>query len=145
MFWVDLTFEWYGDAMIFCVFKFFFRSNVGKGYLDESDFFHCLGNFSKVPYWKFLDHNFVNVSPEQLQGTLTTAFWNAPYSSGFYGHGSRYVLIPSSRLLQTSWNENQRKCLENYHSQKKCNPALQRTLYQNRWLFFSIKMIYTFY
>ena len=24
MFWVDLTFEWYGDAMVFCVFIFHF-------------------------------------------------------------------------------------------------------------------------
>ena len=34
--------------MILCVFifiLFFFRSNVRKGYLDESDFHHCFGNF----------------------------------------------------------------------------------------------------
>ena len=56
MFWVDVTFEWYGDAMVFCVFMFIFliflfKSNVRRGYLDESDFRHCFGNFfeSAIP------------------------------------------------------------------------------------------------
>ena len=54
MFCVDLTFEWYGDAMVFCVFIFiffFFRSNVRKGYLNESDLRRCYGNFieSAIP------------------------------------------------------------------------------------------------
>ena len=45
-----MTFEWYGDAMVFRLFMFIFhfflfRSNVRKGYLDESDFRHCFGNF----------------------------------------------------------------------------------------------------
>ena len=40
-----------------------------------------------------------------------------------YGHESRYVLILPSRL-------------ENYHSQKKCDSALQRTLHQNRYFTF---------
>ena len=34
--------------MVFCVFifiSFLFRRNVRKGYLDESDFRHCYGNF----------------------------------------------------------------------------------------------------
>ena len=54
MFCVGLTFEWYGDAMVFCVFIFiffFFRSNVRKGYLNESDLRRCYGNFieSAIP------------------------------------------------------------------------------------------------
>ena len=49
--WDSLTFEWYGDVMVFCVFIFIFyfiflfRRNVRRGYLDESDFRHCFGNF----------------------------------------------------------------------------------------------------
>ena len=35
--------------MVFCVFIFIFlfRSHVRKGYLDESDFRHCYGDFSE--------------------------------------------------------------------------------------------------
>ena len=47
MFWVDLTFEWYEDAMVFCVFVFIslFRTTVKKEFLNESDFRHCYDNF----------------------------------------------------------------------------------------------------
>ena len=45
------------------------------------------------------------------------------YSSWrFYGHGSRYVLVLSSRLEVTSWTKNRQICLENYQLQK--NPNL---------------------
>ena len=64
MFWVDLTFEWYEDGMVFrlFIFIFLFRTNVIKGYLDESVFRHCYGIFPKVSFWKLLDHNYVQSS-----------------------------------------------------------------------------------
>ena len=49
---VQLTYEaamkmlWY--SVILFLF-FLFRVNVKKGHLDESDLWHCCGNFSKVP------------------------------------------------------------------------------------------------
>ena len=54
--------------------------------------------FSKVLFRKLLDHSCVKLSSQQLRGTLTTVFWRTPYGWKFYGHGSRYVLILSSRL-----------------------------------------------
>ena len=47
MFGVGLTFQWHEDAMVFHVFIFIFlfRTNVRKGYLDESNFQHCYGIF----------------------------------------------------------------------------------------------------
>ena len=48
MFWVDLTFEWLEDMMVFrvCLFLFFsFRANGNKGQIDENNFRHCHDNF----------------------------------------------------------------------------------------------------
>ena len=110
MFWVDLAFEWYRDAMVFCVFilftyffVFLFRSNVWKGHLHESNFCDCfIASFffflkSQIPKVTW-SHIYVKISSQQLKGTLTTAFWKTPYSWRFYGHGLIYVQIVSSRL-----------------------------------------------
>ena len=75
--------------------------------------------FSKVLFRKLLCYK---VSSQQLKGTLETAFWKTSYGLGCFGHGSGHVLILSSRLWYLSWNENQRRCLQNYHSQKKATP-----------------------
>ena len=57
MLWVDLTFEWYEDAMILRVW-----SNCKKGHLDENDILTVIVVFSKVPFWKVLDHSYVQSS-----------------------------------------------------------------------------------
>ena len=46
LFWVDLTFQWYEDDMIFRVFIviILFKTNSKKGDLNENDFRHCYGN-----------------------------------------------------------------------------------------------------
>ena len=93
--------------------------------------FTNLAIFSKVPYWKFFDRNFVNVSPEQLQGTLITAFWNALYSSGFYGHANSFIKTLANIMKRKSTKVPWKLSLA-----KKYNPTLQITLHQNRWLFF---------
>ena len=68
--------------------------------------------------------------------TLTTAFWKTSYRWRFYEHGPRYILIRSSRFKKISWNENQRRCLENYHSQKSTTPHLKEhcTKMDDIWL-----------
>ena len=75
------------DILCFYFFIFCLEATLGEGYLDESDFRHCFGSFSKVRFRKFPDHNYVKVSSQQLRGTLTTAFWKTPSSWRFYGHG----------------------------------------------------------
>ena len=47
--------------------------------------------FSKVPFQRFPDHNYVKGSTQQLQSTLVATSWKTPYSWTFYGHGSRYA------------------------------------------------------
>ena len=44
------------------VFSFLFRTNGKKEHLDEKDFLHWYGNFSKVLFWKLLDHSYVSRS-----------------------------------------------------------------------------------
>ena len=96
---IILTFEWHGNAMVFCVFIFtyWFRSNVRIHRWERHPpllwYF-----FSKGLFQKLLDHSYRNVSSQQLRGALATVVWRVPYGWRFYGHGSRFVLILSSRL-----------------------------------------------
>ena len=97
--WPDFWMVWrcHGILCIYVHFSIFlFRSNVRRGYLDESDFRHCFGNFfeSAVPKVSWSQLFFLNI----YEITLTTAFSKLSYSWRFYGHESRYMLIRSSRL-----------------------------------------------
>ena len=62
------------------------------------------------------------VPSQQLWGTFATAFWRTTHNWRFYGHGSTYVLILSSRLEKKSWNKNRRSSLESCKLHK--NPSL---------------------
>ena len=53
-------------------FYFLFRNNVGKRFLDESDFCQCYGNFSETAILKI--PTIFKVPSQQWRGTLTTAF-----------------------------------------------------------------------
>ena len=80
-----------------------------------------------VIFWKYHSESYLTadmfeVPSQKLWDTLTTAFWNTPYNWTFCEHGSTYVLIVSSRLEKTSWNENRRNWLKSYKLQK--NPSL---------------------
>ena len=120
MFWLDLTFESYEDAMVFRVLIFLFRTNAKKGCLNEYVFRHCFSNFFesailKVTWWQPCLVFLLN-----MRGTLTTAFGKTSYRWRFYGRGSRYVLILSWRLEQTSWNKNRRTNIRACTSKKYC-------------------------
>ena len=85
---------------ILCVYFYFFclEATLGKDTKMRATSATVMAIFSRVLFRKLLDHSHDKVSPQQLRGTLTTSFWRTPYSWRFYGHGSRYVLIISSRL-----------------------------------------------
>ena len=83
LFWVDLIFEWYEDAIVFLIslVLFLFRTNGKKGHLYENDFRHCYG----ISFWKWHSESHLitamfKVPSQQLQSTLKTAFWKIPYS-----------------------------------------------------------------
>ena len=50
---------WYSACLLLL---FLFRTNGKKGRLDENDFRLCLAFFSKVAFWKLLDHSYVQSS-----------------------------------------------------------------------------------
>ena len=71
----ELTFKEYEDTMIFCVsiFNFCLEPTV-REQLDENDFCHYYGIFFESTIAKLLITAMFKVLPQQLQGTLTTAF-----------------------------------------------------------------------
>ena len=101
LFWVDLTFEWYEDDMVFrsLLLLLFFRTNGKKEHLIKNGFRHCYDNvFRKWHFESYLITAMFKVPSQQIRGTFTTAFWKIPYSSLFHGRGSTCVLTFSSRL-----------------------------------------------
>ena len=108
---------------------FLFRTNGKKRYLDGNGFRDRNSNFfRKCHPESYLITTMFIVPPQQIRGTMTTAFWKIPYSSLFYGHGLTCVLDLSSRL-KCHWNENQWRCLGKDVCAK-C--VLGRILHQNR-------------
>ena len=96
----DLWMVWrcHGIPRVYCYY-FYLEPTVRKDTWMRTASVTVMVTFSKVAFWKLLDHSYVQIVPsQQLQGTLTTAFWKIPYSSIFYGHGSTCVLNLSSRL-----------------------------------------------
>ena len=93
---------WRCHGILFVHFYFYFyfyffclEATLGQ---DRATSATVIVIFSKVPFRKLLYHSYVKVSSQQLRDTSTTVFWRTPYGWRFYGHGSRYVLILSSRL-----------------------------------------------
>ena len=130
LFGVELTFQWYAGAMVFPVFIFIFlfRANGYKRTL-RWEHFPSLVIFSKVPFWKLVDHSYVQSSFSTIFNRhMTKAFERHFTVVSTYvkiDHGLRYVQNKLSTKLflgSTSWNENLRSCLENIHLQK--NPSL---------------------
>ena len=96
-----LFFEWCKDAMAFCVLFYCLEPTLRKNTLMRTTESYLITAMVPVPF-------------EHLWSTVPTEFWETPYSWRFYGQGSNYLLILSSRLW---WNKNRWKCLENYHLQ----------------------------
>ena len=96
--WVELTFEWNEDAMVFHVLHFsLFVSNqtAKKENVDDNNFLYCYGNFFetavlKVNWSQLRLKFFLNNYEEHWQQNLEVT-----YSWRFYGHGSTCVLILS--------------------------------------------------
>ena len=64
MFWVDLIFEWYEDAMVFRVFIFIFcfEPSLGKDISMRATSTTVMVIFLKVPFQTLFDHNFIQSS-----------------------------------------------------------------------------------
>ena len=122
MFWVDLIFERYEDAMVFRVFIFIFSFRTNGKVLMRATFIAVLVVFSKLPFWKLLDHSFVQ-------------------SWKLYVHGSRYVIILISRLESTWWNENKNSSL---HFKEHCTKINDISLIFIRFFFSQTNLVMKF-
>ena len=65
---VDMTFEWYEDAMVFraYIFIFWFKTNDKNRHLDKNEFHTVMVVFPKVPFLKLLDHVYVQSSSSTI-------------------------------------------------------------------------------
>ena len=106
------SFYWF-FFVVFCCFYCCFcclESMVGKYIWIRTTFFAVI-----LAFWKCYPENCLiitifEVFSQQLWGTLTTSFRKTTCNWRFYRHGSTYMLILSSRLEKTSWNENRWSC-----------------------------------
>ena len=130
---VELTFEWYEDAMVFHVFIFIFiclASPVKKDILMRTTSVTVMGIFRKCHSGSYLITAMFKVCSQQLRATLTAAFWKRPNSLRFYGHGnilanSFYANHHETNTYQDAWKVVQ-----------KSESALRRTFHQYRtWHF----------
>ena len=117
-FWMVMEMSWY-YVHLFLFFNYFFlEATLGEDTEMSATSGTVLVIFAKMPFQKFPITTKLTFLLNNYAVTLATAFWKTSYRWRFYEHGSRYILIRSSRFKKISWNENQRRCLENYHSQK---------------------------
>ena len=113
MFWGDLTFEWYEDAMIFRVFIVIFRlaTNARKHTWMRMISITVMVIFSELPFWKLFYHSYFQNSI--LKDTIQLKIlWT-------------WIKIGANSFIKTWVNIIKRKStkvLENYQLHK--NPSL---------------------
>ena len=113
IFWLDLTWLMRRCHGIPCVYFFCLEPPLGKDNWMRASSTTVMVFFSwTVPFWKLLDHNYIQSSFWRIEKPLKRAFWKKSLYWRFYGHGSRYMLILSSRLEQTLWNGTNEGALE---------------------------------
>ena len=135
LFWVDLTFKWYGDDMVFRVFiaAILFRINGKNGHLDENNYRHCYGIFfSKVAFWKLLDHSYV----QSAFSTITRHTDNCILKDTLQFYILRtWINMRAKSFVKTSVNVTETKIDKvpgKISVAQKSKRALGRTLHQNR-------------
>ena len=119
----------------YCMYLFLFilfRSNVRKGYLDESDFRHCSGNLfqSAIPKSQLNSSLFLTITRyinyNILKDTLQLKILRT------------WIKIRANSFIKTLVNIMKRKSKKvpgKLSFVKKYEPALQWTLHQSKWYF----------
>ena len=76
VFWVEMTFKWYENDMVFHVFNFsfLFRTNFKKGYLDDSDLRHCYGHYFESAILKV---TWSQLCPKFLLNNCEAHWWHS--------------------------------------------------------------------
>ena len=125
------------DAMIFHVLTliFLFRTTSKKRHLDENDFDTVMVVFSKVPFWKLLDHSYIQSSFSIMVKHIDNSILKDTLQLKIL---RTWIKIRSNSFIKTWVNMMKRKptkVLRELSVAPKLEPAIQRTLQQNRWHF----------
>ena len=125
------------DAMIFHVLTliFLFRTTSKKRHLDENDFDTVMVVFSKVPFWKLLDHSYIQSSFSIIVKHIDNSILKDTLQLKIL---RTWIKIRSNSFIKTWVNMMKRKptkVLRELSVAPKLEPAIQRTLQQNRWNF----------
>ena len=113
-FWVDLNFEWYGDAMVFYIFIFIlFYFCLEATLLGRDTWMRATSATVWYFFSKLLDHSYIKVSSQQLGGTSTTEFWRTPYGWRFMDIDKDTCEFFHQRF--SKYHETKRRRYENYH------------------------------
>ena len=130
------------NAMVFRVFIlyfFLFRTNFKKGYLNESYFCHCYDDFFKSAIlkvtWKLPGRIYI----QSFFSTFTRHFSSCILKDILQLNILRtWIKIHANSFIKTCVNIMKWKSMKaplKSSLAKTCDPAFQRTLYQNRWYF----------
>ena len=77
MFWVELTFIGYEDAIIFCVsILIFWLEPTLTEQVNENDFPHYYGIFFESSILKLLDHSYIQSSFATITKHFDNGIWN---------------------------------------------------------------------
>ena len=77
MFWAELTFKGYEDAIIFCVsILIFWLEPTLTEQVNENDFPHYYGIFFESSILKLLDHSYIQSSFATITKHFDNGIWN---------------------------------------------------------------------
>ena len=106
LFWIEVTFEWFEFAMVFCVFIFIFmfRSNVIREQLGQNNFRRCYGFFSRKYHFESTWSQRCSLSSflSTITKHLDNGIWKTPYNWRFYGHRCQACSKTFNLLLHAS-------------------------------------------
>ena len=145
MFWVDLTFEWYDDDMVFrvLIFIFLFRTNVKKEYLYESSCAFVMIIFSKVLFWKLLDHTYVQRSFSRIARRMKNSILKEILQSKILQTCIKIRANTSIKTWENIMKENQQRRLENYHLQNNTTPHFKEQCTKVDNISFIVKRLFS--
>ena len=104
----------------YCVCLFLFRTNCKKRHLNESDILTVMVVFSKVPFWKVLDHSYVQSSLSKITRYIDNSNLKETLQLKIL---QTWIKIRVNTFIKTWVNiMKQKRYLENYQLHK--NPNL---------------------
>ena len=123
--------------MVFCVFIFIFclEPTLGKDTWMRASSATVMVFFSKLPFWKLLDHNYVQTSCSRIARHIEKSILQEiPQLKILW----TWIKLCANTFIKTWANIMKRKSTKvpwKLSLTKKHDPARQRTFYQSRWYF----------